>query len=71
MIEDILRETIGEVIENAEDAQKLPYDAEGFKDGKMLAYMEILSALKNKLLTLDPDAPEAFGISFDVDERFA
>ena len=71
MFEDIIKETICEVIENAEDAKKLPYDAEGFKDGKMLAYTEILSALQNKLLTLDPDAPERFGISFDVDKRFA
>ena len=71
MIEDILHETIEEVIGNAEDAKKLPYDAEGFKDGKMLAYIEILSSLQNKLLTLDPNAPEKFGIAFDVDERFA
>ena len=71
MIEEILKEAICEVIENAEDAKKLPYDAAGFKDGKLLAYTEILAAIQNKLMTLDPDAPMRFGIAFDVDERFA
>ena len=71
MIDILLKECINEIIENAEESKKLPHDAAGFKDGKLLAYNEVLSMLQNKLVTIDPDAPDEYGLDFDIDTRFA
>jgi len=63
---ELLKDCIADIIEMAEDAKNQPLG--DFRDGKLLAYNEVLSALKTHLT---PIAPENFGLDFDVDRRFA
>ena len=70
-IDEVLKECINEIIETAEEAKNLPPDANGFKDGKLLAYNEILSMFQIKLMTVSPDAPDEFGLDFDIDKKLA
>ena len=63
---ELLRDCITDIIEMAEGARNEPSGE--FRDGKLLAYNEVLSALKTYLAPIDP---KSFGLDFDVDRRFA
>ena len=66
MNDELLKQCIDDLIEQAESVKEEP---EGeLRDGKRLAYLEVLSTLKTNLTPLDP---EKFGLDFDVDKRFA
>ena len=66
MNDEMIRQYISDVLELAEAAKKEP---EGeFRDGKLLAYNEILSTLKTDLTPLGINE---YGLDFDIDQKFA
>jgi hypothetical protein len=66
MKDELLKDCIADIIEMAEEA-KIESKGE-FRDGKMLAYNEVLSSLKTYLTPVDP---EKYGLGFDIDKKFA
>ena len=66
MNEEMIKQYIKDILEMA-DAVKAEPEGE-FKDGKLLAYNEILSILKTDLT---PAGVKEFGLDFDIDEKFA
>jgi len=66
MNDEMIRQYIKDILELAEAVKNEP---EGeFKEGKLLAYNEILSTLK---IDLTPIGLKEFGLDFDIDEKFA
>jgi len=63
---ELLKDCISNIIEMAEEVRNEPNGE--FKDGKVLAYNEVLSSLKTYLT---PIGPENFGLGFDVDKKYA
>jgi len=63
---ELLKDCIASVIEMAEAVKSEP--AGEFKDGKLLAYNEVLSSLKTHLIPVNPDD---FGLGFDIDQKLA
>jgi len=63
---ELLKDCIASVIEMAEAVKGEP--AGEFKDGKLLAYNEVLSSLKTHLTPINPDD---FGLGFDIDQKLA
>ena len=66
MNEELLRQCIADILEQAEIAKGEPHG--DFRDGKLLAYNEVLSVLKTNLTPL---GPEKFGLGFDLDRKLA
>lgn len=66
MSDELLRQCIDDIIQQAESAKK---DTPGeLRDGQLLAYNEILSILRTNLTPL---GPEKYGLGFDIDKRLA
>ena len=66
MNDDMIKQYIADVLELAYEAKSEP-DSE-FRDGKLLAYNEVLSMLKTDLTPL---IPERYGLDFDIDKVLA
>ena len=66
MNDEMIKQYIKDILELAKAVKDEP-DGE-FKDGKLLAYNEILSTLKTDLT---PIGLKEFGLDFDIDEQFA
>ena len=66
MNDDMIKQYVADVLELAEEVKKEP---EGeFKEGKLLAYNEVLSILKTDLT---PIGAEKFGLGFDIDKQLS
>ncbi|MCL2357108.1 MAG: transposase [Defluviitaleaceae bacterium] len=63
---ELLKECITHIVELANEAKNEMNSP--FRDGKLLAYNEVLSSLKTNLVPLNP---EEFGLGFDIDKEFA
>jgi len=66
MNNEMIKKYISDVLEMAEAVKSEP-DGD-FKDGKLLAYNEVLSALKTDLTPL---GIHDFGLDFDIDRKLA
>ena len=67
MHEETLQYLISRVLERAIESRQEKNDAPGddFKDGRNLAYFEVLDILKSELLVHGYD-PEEYGLAFDL-----
>jgi len=61
----ILKDIISEIINNANEELSLARDE--FTNGKILAYNEVLSIIKNYLTGYDL---KEFGLDFDIDKKY-
>jgi hypothetical protein len=66
MNDEMIRQYVRDILELAESVKDEPNG--DFKDGKLLAYNEVLSVLKTDLT---PAEPEKYGLGFDIDKRLA
>ncbi len=66
MNDELLKQCIEDIIAQADSVKDQPPGQ--LRDGQMLAYNEILTILRTNLIPL---GPENYGLSFDVDKRFA
>jgi hypothetical protein len=66
MNDELVRQCVEDIIEQAMTVKEEPRGL--FRDGKLLAYNEILSILK---INLTPIGPENYGLDFDIDTKFA
>ncbi len=66
MNDELLRQCIEDLIEQAEAVKDEPPSE--LRDGKLLAYNEVLSTLK---INLTPLGPENYGLGFDIDRKLA
>ena len=66
MNDEMLRQCIRDIIEQAEATKKDPPSE--LRDGQLLAYNEVLTILKTNLTPL---GSENYGLGFDIDKRLA
>ena len=66
MNDEMIRQYIQDILVMADDAKREPEGA--FRDGKLLAYNEVLSTLKTDLTPL---GVERYGLDFDIDKKYA
>ena len=66
MNDEMIRQYIGDVIKMAETVKNEPESE--LRDGKLLAYNEVLSVLKTDLTPL---GVENYGLDFDIDRKLA
>lgn len=61
----ILKDIISEIINNADE--ELLSERDDFTNGKILAYNEVLSIIKNYLTGYDL---KEFGLDFEIDKKY-
>ena len=66
MNDDMIRQYVEDIIDLAESVKSEPES--DLRNGKLLAYNEVLSVLKTDLT---PVGAESYGLGFDIDKRFA
>ncbi len=63
---DMLSDVVAEIVEAADEVRaKKDLDAQDY--GRLLAYAEVLSIIRD---TCDPADLEKIGLDFDIDERY-
>ena len=63
-----MKDLINEIVERAEETKKEPDNEVNF--GRKLAFVEVMAMFKRYLVSENPEAPEQYGLNFDVDKRF-
>lgn len=66
MNDELLKQCITDIVEQAEATYKDPSDE--LRDGKLLAFNEVLSIIKTNLTPL---GVEKYGLDFDIDMKLA
>ena len=67
MEKGLVMELIEEIIERADEARLEENNDVNF--GRKLAFNETLAVLQRLLISQSPDAPNEYGLGFDIDKR--
>ena len=69
MNDELMKSIIKNLVERADEAAGTGQG--DFETGRRLAFIEVLSLIKGSIDTISPEAPNDFGLGFDIYDRFA